>query len=151
MLDSGATISVLNYPTYLTIAKLLNITCNNETNHTSKTLTVENQTEVPILHYVTTTLNTSIEQTCGQFIMPLLLPISIIIFLALPSLKTTYKTLIFKTLHYSLNVTPKINQTPLNLHLYYQKTIHIAPRSTESILEHKYAYIQTPQNLKIYQ
>ena len=68
MLDSGATISVLNYPTYLTIAKLLNITCNNKTNHTSKTLTVANQTEVPILHYVTTTLNTSIEQACGQFI-----------------------------------------------------------------------------------
>ena len=70
LLDSGASISVLNYPTYLTIAKLLNITCNNKTNHTSKTLTVANQTEVPILHYITTTLNTSIEQTFRQFIIP---------------------------------------------------------------------------------
>ena len=58
---SGASISVLNYPTYLTIATLLNITCNNKTNHTSKTLTVANQTEVPIRHYITTTLNTTIE------------------------------------------------------------------------------------------
>ena len=51
MFDSGASYSVLNYPTYLTLAKLLNITCNDKTNHTSKTLTVANQTEVPMLHY----------------------------------------------------------------------------------------------------
>ena len=70
LLDSGASISVLNYPTYLTIAKLLNITCNNKTNHTSKTLTVANQTGFSILLYITTTLNTSIEQTSRQFIIP---------------------------------------------------------------------------------
>ena len=70
LLDSCASISVLNYPTYLTIAELLNITCNKKTNHTSKTLTVANQTEVPILHYITATLNTSIEQTSRQFIIP---------------------------------------------------------------------------------
>ena len=63
LLDSGASISVLNYPTYLTIAKLLNITFNTTTNHTSETLTVANQTEVPVLHYITTSLNTTIEQT----------------------------------------------------------------------------------------
>ena len=50
LLNSDASISILNYPTYFTIAKLLNITCNNKTNHTSKILTVANQTEVPILH-----------------------------------------------------------------------------------------------------
>ena len=70
LLYSGASISVLNYPTYLTIAKHLNLTCNNNANHTSKILTVGNQTEVPILHYLTTTLNTSIEQTSRQFIIP---------------------------------------------------------------------------------
>ena len=42
LLDSGASISVLNCPTYLTMAKRLNITCNDKTNHTSKTLTVAN-------------------------------------------------------------------------------------------------------------
>ena len=61
VLDSGASFSVLNYPTYLTMAKRLNITCNDKTNHTSKTLTVANQTEVPILHYITATLNTAFE------------------------------------------------------------------------------------------
>ena len=47
LLDSGASISVLNCPTYVTIAKLPNIKQNNTLNP-SKTLTVANQTEVPI-------------------------------------------------------------------------------------------------------
>ena len=32
-------------------------------------MTVANQTEVPIFYYITTTLNTSIEQTSRQFII----------------------------------------------------------------------------------
>ena len=68
LLDS-ASILVLNYPTYLTVAKLLNITCNNQTNQTSKTLTVANQTEVPILDFITITLYTSKDQTSRQFII----------------------------------------------------------------------------------
>ena len=69
LLHSGASLSVLNYPTYFTIAKLLNITCNDKTNHISKTLTIANQTEVAILYYVTTQLNTSNEQISRQFII----------------------------------------------------------------------------------
>ena len=69
LLDSGASISIPNYPTHLTTAKLLNVTCTNKTNHTSKSLTVANQTEVRILPYLTTTLYTSIEQTSRQFII----------------------------------------------------------------------------------
>ena len=52
------------------MANLLNITCDDKTNHTSKTLTVANQTEVPILHYITATLYTAIEHTSRQFIIP---------------------------------------------------------------------------------
>ena len=69
LLDSGASISVLNYPTYITISKLLNIKQNNS-HHSSKTLPVANQTEVPILHYITITLNTTIEDNSRQFIKP---------------------------------------------------------------------------------
>ena len=66
LLDSGASISVLNYPTYITLTKLLDI----RSNHTSdvgptrnfKTLTVANQTEVPILHYANIILNTTIDE-----------------------------------------------------------------------------------------
>ena len=68
-MDSGASISVLNYPIYVTIAKLPN---NKQTNtlNASKTLFIANQTEVPILHYVTITVNTTIEDDSRQFIIP---------------------------------------------------------------------------------
>ena len=70
LLDSGASISVINHPTYNTIAKLLNIKQNPPQN-SSKTLTVANQTEVPILHYITIILNTTIEDNSRQFTIPL--------------------------------------------------------------------------------
>ena len=69
LLVSGASILVLNYPTYVTIAKLLNIKQNNTIN-SSKTLTVANQSEVPILHYVTSTFNTTFEDDSRQFTIP---------------------------------------------------------------------------------
>ena len=69
LLDSGASKFVLNYPTYVKITKLFNIKQNNPHN-LSKTLTVANQTEVPILHYVTLTLNTTIEDDSRQFKIP---------------------------------------------------------------------------------
>ena len=69
LLDSGASISVLNHPIYITIAKLLQIKQNYPPN-SSKTLTVANQTEVPILHYVTITLYTTIEDDSCQFTKP---------------------------------------------------------------------------------
>ena len=69
LLVSGASISVLNHPTYITIAKLLNIK-QNPPHNSSKTLTVANQTEVPILHYITITLNTTIEDDSLQFTIP---------------------------------------------------------------------------------
>ena len=49
LLDSGASIFVLNYPTYVTFATLLNVKQNN-TLHLPKFLTVANQTEVSVLH-----------------------------------------------------------------------------------------------------
>ena len=68
-LDSGASISVSNHPTYTTVAKLLEIKQNNPP-ISSKTLTVANQTEVLFLHYVTITLNTTIEDDSRQFTIP---------------------------------------------------------------------------------
>ena len=71
LLDSGASISVLNYLTDITLTKLLDI----QPNHTSdvgptqnsKTLTVANQTEVPISHYATIILNTTIDGNSVYF------------------------------------------------------------------------------------
>ena len=69
LLDSGASISVLNHPIYITIAKLLQCK-QNKPHNSSKTLTVANQREVPILHYVTITLYTTIEDDSRQFTKP---------------------------------------------------------------------------------
>ena len=74
LLDSGASISVLNYPTYITLTKLLDI----RSNYTSdvgptrnpKTLTVANQTEVPILHYANIILNTTFDENSRYFSVP---------------------------------------------------------------------------------
>ena len=74
LLDSGASISVLNYPTYITPTNLLDIRPNHTSdfgpNHTSKTLTVANQTDVPILHYANITLNTTIDDNSCYFSVP---------------------------------------------------------------------------------
>ena len=70
LLDSGASMSVLNHPTSITIAKLLNIKQNPPHNSSKTTLTVANQTEVPILHYIIITLNTTIEDDSCQFTIP---------------------------------------------------------------------------------
>ena len=74
LLDSGASISVLNYPTYIKLTKLLDI----RPNHTSDTgppqrseiLTVANQTEVSIKHYANIILNTTIDDNSLYFSVP---------------------------------------------------------------------------------
>ena len=72
--DSGASISVLNYPTYITLTKLLDIRSNHTSDvgqtRNSKTLTVANQTEVPILHYANIILNTTIDENSRYFSVP---------------------------------------------------------------------------------
>ena len=74
LLDSGASISVLNYPTYITLTKLIDIRPNHTSDtglhNTSKTLTVANQTEVPILHYANIILNTTIDDNSRYFSGP---------------------------------------------------------------------------------
>ena len=65
---SGSSISVLNHPTCFTIAEQMNITNSNAILNSFKALTVANQTEVPILHYVR--LNTTIDDNSRQFIIP---------------------------------------------------------------------------------
>ena len=71
LLDSGASISVLNYPTYITFKKRLDIRSNHTSDvgptRNSKTLTVANQTEVPILHYANIILNTTIDEDSRYF------------------------------------------------------------------------------------
>ena len=61
LLDTGASISVLNLPTFHVIAKQLNLNIpKNIENKRAKTLTVANQTEVPIIHYISLTCFTEV-------------------------------------------------------------------------------------------
>ena len=65
---------MLNYPTYITLTKLSDIRPNHTSDtglqNNSKTLTVANQTEVPILHYAIIILNTTIDDNSGYFSVP---------------------------------------------------------------------------------
>ena len=74
LLDSSASISVLNYPTYITLTKLLDIRPNHTSDigphNTSKTLTVANQTEVPIFYYANVVLTPTIDDNSRYFSVP---------------------------------------------------------------------------------
>ena len=60
-LDTGASISVLNLPTFHVISKQLNLNVpKNIENKRAKTLTVANQTEIPIIHYISLTCFTEV-------------------------------------------------------------------------------------------
>ena len=61
LLDTGASISVLNSPTFHVIEKQLNLNVPKHIeNKRAKTLTVANQTEIPIIHYVSMTCVTEV-------------------------------------------------------------------------------------------
>ena len=68
LLDTGASISVLNLPTFHVIAKQSNLNVlNNIENKRAKTLTVANQTEVPIIHYISRTCFTEVNHQNRSF------------------------------------------------------------------------------------
>ena len=68
LLDTGASISVLNLPTFYVIAKQLNLNVPKDIeNKRAKTLTVANQTEVPIIHYISMTCFTEVNHQNRSF------------------------------------------------------------------------------------
>ena len=81
----------------------------------SKTLTVANQTEVPILHCVTIILNTTIEDDSRQFTIP------------------------FAVADIKYIGTHFFEGTIQNLHHCYPKITHVFLKFTELILKHNYA------------
>ena len=68
LLDTGASISVLNLPTFHVISKQLNLNIpTNIENKRAKTLTNANQTEVPIIHYISMTCFTEVNHQSRSF------------------------------------------------------------------------------------
>ena len=129
LLDSGASISVLNYPTYNTLTKLLDIRPNHisdlKPQNTSKTLTVANQTEVPILHYANIILNTAIDDNSRSFSVPL----------AVADIKYN----ILGTPFFEDNIQ-KINIQDFTLEFKYQSKIHPSYTKFTTLLSKDYPY-----------
>ena len=143
LLDTGASISVLNYPTYITLTKLLDIrpthTSDTGPYNTSKTLTVANQTEVPILHYANIILNTTIDENSRYFSVPFAVADIKYNILGTPFLKIIYRTSIYKILLSNSNTNHKYTQILQNLQLSYLKITHISRTFTESTQKPKFA------------
>ena len=163
-MNSGASKLELNYPTYVTIAKLLNIKQNNTMNP-SKSLTVANQTEVPILHYVTKALNTTIEDDLRQFTVPFavadknykilgipffeeyiqnILLFFVLFIIVLYNMKKIVLLICYFKRYcelaedFTLQFKYKTTTTLQNLHHFYPKITHTSRIFVESILKHKY-------------
>ena len=68
LLDTGSSISVLNLPTFHAVSKQLNLNGpKNIENKRTRTLTVANQTEVPIIHYTSMTCFTEVNHQNRSF------------------------------------------------------------------------------------
>ena len=140
LLDSSASISVLNYPKYITLTKLLDIRPNHTYDirppHPSKTLTVGNQTEVPILHYANLIFNTTIDDDSRYFSIPFAVADNKYNILGTPFVEKNIQnkniqdfTLEFK---YQSKTHPNYAQH------YYPNTTHIFHTITESTPKLKY-------------
>ena len=136
LLDSGASNSVLKYPTYVTNVKLLNIKQNNPHN-SSKTLTVTNQTEVPTSHYVTLTSNTTIEDDSSIYNTFCSSRHKIHI-LGTPFFEENIQNINIQDFTFNLRITLEYTQTIQNSLHFYPKIIHISHISIESFLKHTF-------------
>ena len=136
LLDSGASISVLNYPTYITLTKLLDIRSNHTSDvgptQNSKTLTVANQTEVPILHYANIILNTTIDENSRYFSVPFAVADIKYNILGTPFFEDNIQnTKTYKTLHSNLNTNQKHTLIIQSSQHSYPKIIHTSLTSIE--------------------
>ena len=134
LLDSCAFISVLNYPTYVTIAKLL-VNKQNNTLNPSKTLTVANQTEIFILHYVTITLNTTIEDGSRQFTIPFAVADLKYIFLGTPFFEQNIQNINIQVFTLQFKHQSTVHPAIQNLHHSYPKITHFSHSFIVAILK----------------
>ena len=142
LLDSGASISVLNYPTYIALTKLLYIRPNLGSdvgpNHASKTLTVANQTEVPILHYANIILNTTIEDSSRYFTVSFAVADIKYNILGTPFFEDNIQNINIQDFTLEYKYQSKYTPTMQNSHHSCLKTTHIFHTSKESTLKRKY-------------
>ena len=142
LLDSGASISVPNYPTYITLTKLLDIrsnhTCDVGPTRNSKTLPVANQTEIPILHYANIILNTTIDENSRYFSVPFAVADIKYNILGAPFFEDNIQNIKYKTLHSNLKTNQKHTQIMQSSQHSYPKIIHTSFTFIELIQKLKY-------------
>ena len=126
LLDTGASISVLNLPTFHVISKQLNINVpTNLENKRAKTLTVANQTEVPIIHYNSITCFTEVNHQTRSFNINFAVANIKYNILGTPFFKKTHPNYRFSTKYYDLHRTTSKAFNKNNIFHIYRKRIPI--------------------------
>ena len=98
LLDSGASNSLLNIPTYMMVTQIISV-CNHEQHITSKTLNFAFQSEVPIKQYISVTSFASKKNKSRYFMITFVVAVIEIFFSERHSLRNTYKKLLSKISH----------------------------------------------------
>ena len=119
LLDSGASICVLNLPTFTILAERF-LKCSTHPPHQNeyKTLTVANKSEVPILHNLILTLHTSLNGNTRTLVIPFAVANIKYNILGTPFFEKYVKTLNIENMSLTFN-TPhesRINTLPFTAH-----------------------------------
>ena len=119
LLDSGASICVLNLPTFTILAEHF-LKCSTHSPHQNdyKTLTVANKSEVPILHNIILTLHTSLNGNTRTLVIPFAVANIKYNILGTPFFEKYVKTLNIENMFLTFN-TPhesRINTLPFTAH-----------------------------------
>ena len=152
LLDIGAFISVLNYPAYITLTKLLDIRPNHTSdiglNHTSKTLTVANQTEVPMLHYANKILNTTTDDNSRYVSVPLAVADIKYNILGTPFFEDKIQNINIQDFTLEIKYQSKTHPSYAKFTISYLKTTHLFHTFTKLTLRLK--YVQNPSLQKLH-
>ena len=142
LLDSGASISQHTYPTYITFTRLLDIRPNHTSDmgphNTSKTLTVADQTEVPILHYANIILKTTIDDNSRYFSVPFAVADIKYNILGTPFFEDNIYNINIQNFTLEFIYQSKTHQIMQNSQHSYLKTTHIFHTFTDLIQKLKY-------------
>ena len=119
LLDSGASICVLNLPTFTILADhFLKCSKHSPSQNEYKTLTVANKSEVPILHNLILTLHTSLQGNTRTLVIPFAVANIKYNILGTPFLEKYVKTLNIESMSLTFN-TPhesRVNTLPFTAH-----------------------------------
>ena len=119
LLDSGASICVLNLPTFTILADhFLKCSKHSPSQNEYKTLTVANKSEVPILHNLILTLHTSLQGNTRTLVIPFAVANIKYNILGTPFFEKYVKTLNIESMSLTFN-TPhesRVNTLPFTAH-----------------------------------